>query len=316
MKIPPLIYNISTCTNMRPSGLSHLKARFIITLWKSVFTCVWIRFLYLQLTCINTDNVKDERGNENVNWGRRTPEFGEDLLRWEIARQHSCSESLFSLYSATIVMNFQLLGTCYGRPDSWSNAWCVWAKFKHPLKDSTQNLYKTANHVNAFQSMIIVGSFLECEREAPELNLRSPESQSSVSNQMHLPHSSTTWHETSIFDPIDWQDDHKRRRIKWNLRKHCFQSRSTRNLLLNLLPIPLQQLRQVDLVTPPYGISFTALVQYPVVWGALPLNTQAIRLETQRNPFSQSKLSAVILDNRFIHLQKKGTQIIWIKKTC
>ena len=94
----------STCTNMRPSGFSHLKARFIITLWKTVCTCEIYAFTktvnrpilsYLQLICINTDNVKDERGNENVNRGRRTPELGEDLLRWEVAWQHSCSESSY-----------------------------------------------------------------------------------------------------------------------------------------------------------------------------------------------------------------------------
>ena len=102
--IPPLI---STCTSMRPSGFSHLKARLIITLWKTVCTCEKYAFTntvnrpilfgvqYLQLICINTDNVKDERGDENVNWGRRAPELGEDLLRWEVAWQHSCSESSY-----------------------------------------------------------------------------------------------------------------------------------------------------------------------------------------------------------------------------
>ena len=49
----------------------------------------------LQLIRINTDNVKDERGDENIHWSRGSSQFCENLLCREIARQHTWSSRLY-----------------------------------------------------------------------------------------------------------------------------------------------------------------------------------------------------------------------------
>ena len=83
-----------------------------------------------------------------------------------------------------------------------------------------------------------------------------PESQSSVSNQMHLPHSSTTWSKTSKSTPVDWQNYQ-------HLKTHT--QLEQQDLLFYLLSIPLQQFCQVDLVTPPTSsLSFTKVFLSPV----------------------------------------------------
>ena len=50
---------------------------------------------YLQLISINTDNVKDERGDENIHRSWGTSQFCENLLCGEIARQHTWSSKLY-----------------------------------------------------------------------------------------------------------------------------------------------------------------------------------------------------------------------------
>ena len=49
----------------------------------------------LQLIRINTDNVKDERGDENIHRSWGTSQFCENLLCGKIARQHTWSSKLY-----------------------------------------------------------------------------------------------------------------------------------------------------------------------------------------------------------------------------
>ena len=49
----------------------------------------------LQLIRINTDNVKDERGDDNIHRSRGSSQFCENLLCGEIARQHTWSSKLY-----------------------------------------------------------------------------------------------------------------------------------------------------------------------------------------------------------------------------
>ena len=117
----------------------------------------------LQLISINTDNVKDERGDENIHRSRGSAQFCENLLCREIARQHTWSSKLYFgnskdppiaiwliltililpilfckiclLFGQCWRLKIQLIcATCYGGSHSWGNAWCVWAQLKHPLR--------------------------------------------------------------------------------------------------------------------------------------------------------------------------------------
>ena len=49
----------------------------------------------LQLIGINTDNVKDERGDKNIHRSRGSSQLCENLLCGEIARQHTWASKLY-----------------------------------------------------------------------------------------------------------------------------------------------------------------------------------------------------------------------------
>ena len=155
----------------------------------------------LQLLSINTDNVKDERGDENIHRSRGSSQLCENLLRGEIARQHAWSSKLYFGNSKDPPIAIWLILTILILPILFCKI-CLLFWPMLTVENPTAMchlLWRISLSMQCLMCLSTTQAPPKKEMNAifeiffkEEHQKWSPESQSSASNQMHHPHLSTT----------------------------------------------------------------------------------------------------------------------------